>query len=98
MKENPRSTDIFDDSTITAVYSAEYLLQLSSEKGAVTGGGYYAEGETAVATISPTEVMGFPIDSSFGGWTGDLSVQLYLSATFGYCIYANIDELVKLDP
>jgi hypothetical protein len=72
VKENPRSIDIIDDSTVTAVYSAEYLLQLSSDKGKVSGGGYYAEGETAVASISPTEVIGFPVDSSFGGWAGDV--------------------------
>ena len=72
VKENPRSMEIVGDSTITAIYSAEYLLQLSSEKGIVSGGGYYAEGETAVASISNTEVMGFPVDSSFSGWTGDI--------------------------
>jgi hypothetical protein len=72
MTENPRSIDIIDDSTVTAVYSAEYLLQLSSDKGIVSGGGYYAEGETAIVSISTTEITGFPLDSSFGGWTGDV--------------------------
>ena len=72
VKENPRSIEIVGDSTVTAIYSAEYLLQLSSEKGIVLGSGYYAEGETAVASISTTEVMGFPVDSTFRGWTGDV--------------------------
>jgi hypothetical protein len=70
--ENSRTTDVIRDSTFTAKYSAEYLLTVTSEKGMVSGGGYYKEGKTAVISISPTTAGNLLVSSSFHGWTGDV--------------------------
>lgn len=70
--ENPRTINIVYDSTITAVYSAQYLLSVSSVKGAVGGGGYVPEGETAVISVTPSTIGGTLIDSSFDRWSGGI--------------------------
>lgn len=70
---NPRSISITDDTKLTAVYSAKYMLKIDSEQGTVTGGGLYPEGARASISISPTSVGGILIDKNFGGWTGDIS-------------------------
>jgi hypothetical protein len=71
--ENPRSFDVIQDSTITAVYSAQYLLQVSSDEGTVAGAGYYDEGEAALVSIDTTTSMGILVDSYFAGWSGDIA-------------------------
>lgn len=71
--ENPRSFDVIQDSTITAVYSAQYLLQVSSDEGNVAGTGYYDEGETALISVEPTTSMGILTDAYFAGWSGDIT-------------------------
>jgi hypothetical protein len=70
VQQNSRPLNVIDGSTITAVYSAQYLLQVSSSKGAATGAGYYAEGDRATISVSPQTISGFPVDSSFSGWSG----------------------------
>ncbi|WP_415281148.1 InlB B-repeat-containing protein [Candidatus Nitrososphaera sp. FF02] len=71
--QNPRYYDIVQDGTITAVYSAQYLLQVSSDEGSVAGAGYYEEGETATISVEPTASMGVLSDAYFAGWSGDLT-------------------------
>jgi hypothetical protein len=72
--QNPRTDNIIHDIGFTAVYSAEYALTAISERGAVVGTGYYPEGEKAAFSISQTRFEGFPIDTSFAGWSGDIKV------------------------
>jgi hypothetical protein len=69
---NTRTADVIGDSTFTAVYSAQYLLAVTSEKGTVSGGGYYEEGKTATVSISSVTAGNFLVGSSFNGWTGDI--------------------------
>lgn len=68
---NPRTSDVISDSTFTAVYSAEYLVAVSSAKGEVSGAGaFYPEGQKAVISVYPATTGNLLIQSSFDGWTG----------------------------
>jgi hypothetical protein len=71
--DNPRYYDVIQDDTITAVYSARYLLQVSSDEGKVAGTGYYEEGKTAIISVEPEASMGVLVDAYFAGWSGDLT-------------------------
>jgi hypothetical protein len=73
--DNPKSVTIIEDAKITAYYSAQYMLQVSSDQGTTSGGGFYAEGAKATITIAPTSVNGFLIDKTFGGWSGDIQAS-----------------------
>jgi hypothetical protein len=75
VKESTRTTNIISDGTFTAVYSAKYLVTVSSERGLTTGGGYYAEGQTATISVSKTSARDFLTESTFGGWTGDIKAD-----------------------
>jgi hypothetical protein len=68
--ENPRTWNIVEDSTITAVYNAKYLLQINDVNGLAAGGGYYDEGETARISMGQTAVPGILTDKEFAGWDG----------------------------
>jgi hypothetical protein len=72
--ENPRTETVIRDSGFTAVYSADFLLAIATERGTVTGSGYYPEGSIAAFSISQTSFDGFPIDQTFAGWSGDVRV------------------------
>lgn len=69
---NSRTVDVIGDRKFTAIYSAQYLLTVASEKGTVSGGGYYEEGKTATISISSVTAGNLLIGSSFNGWTGDI--------------------------
>jgi hypothetical protein len=69
---NTRTVDVIENSKFTAVYSAQYLLAVTSEKGMVSGNGYYDEGKTATISISSATAGNILIGSSFNGWTGDI--------------------------
>lgn len=71
---NPRIESVIGDSGFTAIYSAQFLLTADTEIGTAIGAGYYAEGETATISISPTTFEGFPIDKSFASWSGDVQI------------------------
>ena len=75
VKESTRTTSIISDGIFTAVYSAKYLVSVSSEHGSTTGGGYYAEGQTATISVSSTSAGNFLTESTFGGWTGDIKAD-----------------------
>jgi hypothetical protein len=70
--QNPRTFDVIRDDTITAVYSAKYLLQVASEFGSTWGAGYYSEGDRPVIGIDTTYVSAGLIDKNFVGWSGDI--------------------------
>lgn len=72
VKENPRTASVISDSTFTAVYSAQYLVTVSSAKATANGGGYYSEGEKATISMTPTTTGNFLIQSTFDGWTGNV--------------------------
>src|SRR5262249_37638847 len=57
------------------IYSATYSLVVTSPHGTVAGSGWYPEGSVANATVSPTSTQGILADSSFSGWTGDVSAS-----------------------
>jgi hypothetical protein len=71
---NPRSFSIVDDTVITAVYSAQFMLKIDNELGTTSGGGYYHEGAKASLAISPTSIGGILVDKNFAGWSGDITV------------------------
>jgi hypothetical protein len=70
--QNPRTFDVIRDDTLTAVYSAKYLLQVSSEFGNTWGAGYYNEGDRPVIGIDTAYVSAGLIDKNFAGWSGDI--------------------------
>jgi hypothetical protein len=72
--QNRRADNVIYDTGLTAIYAAEYRLSATTELGIVTGNGYYPEGEVANLSISQTRFDGFPVDKSFAGWTGDVSI------------------------
>jgi hypothetical protein len=69
---NPRTISVVDDSIIKATYRAQYLLQVMDPNGLAQGGGYYAEGSSAILAVSQTSVGGILVDKSFDGWSGDI--------------------------
>src|SRR5918912_1548258 len=71
--DNPRSFNIATDTIIEAIYSAQYLLQVSTDYGTASGGGYYNEGSIATISIDSTSTSGGLIDRTFAGWSGDIS-------------------------
>jgi hypothetical protein len=73
--DNPRSTNIYIDSNLTAIYSAEYYLDISSQYGTVTGNGWHAEGTTATIDVTPAIVPGIIFDNGFAGWSGDIQAD-----------------------
>jgi len=73
--DNPRVVTISSDAKLTAIYSAQYLLQIDNQYGSATGGGYYPEGAKTTISISPTSVGNILIDKSFGGWSGDINTD-----------------------
>jgi len=55
-------------------YDIEYYLKVISEKGSVSGEGWYLKDSQATISISPTEIMeGNNIKYIFSGWSGDIS-------------------------
>ena len=55
-----------------ALWEKEYLLQVKSEYGGVSGGGWYKEGTKAVVEVSETELTPAEgVKSIFVGWRGD---------------------------
>lgn len=72
--QNPRTFDVIRDDTITAVYSAKYMLQVSSEFGNTWGTGYYKEGDKATIGVDSTYASTGLIDKNFVGWSGDVSL------------------------
>lgn len=69
--ENPKSVSLIDDTTILAVYTAQYLVQVTSERGSTTGSGYYPEGTKTTISISKPSAGSILIDKTFAGWVGD---------------------------
>jgi len=73
--DNPRSIDVYSDVEVSAVYSAQFLVQVTSDYGRTTGTGYYNEGDIANISIDTTPVGSGIIDKTFGGWSGDISTS-----------------------
>lgn len=71
--DDPRDTNVAYDSSLAAVYTAQYLLQASSPYGTVIGTGWYKDGSTANLSIQPTSQSEMIIDRSFAGWSGDVN-------------------------
>jgi hypothetical protein len=53
---NPRIIRITDDAEFTAIYSIEYLVQVSSGLGTVSGEGWYPANSSVTVSVSPTSV------------------------------------------
>ncbi|MCI0558983.1 MAG: hypothetical protein MN733_10845, partial [Nitrososphaera sp.] len=70
--ENPRSWTVSEDTQITAVYNASYLVQISDPNGMARGSGYYDEGTNARISLSQETIGGILVDKSFAGWSGDI--------------------------
>ena len=54
---------------LKAVYSKEFLVEVSSPIGEAEGSGWYPAGSTATITVQPS--LGFWLKHVFTGWTGD---------------------------
>jgi len=59
--------------TATALFGTEYYLDVQSAYGTVTGGGWYASGNTAYATAPGTVSISSGSRRAFNGWSGDAS-------------------------
>jgi hypothetical protein len=70
--DNRRQVNVAFDSSLAAVYSADYLLMASSPYGTISGIGWYPEGGRVALSIAPTSVSEFIIDRHFAGWSGDV--------------------------
>ncbi|HYM40794.1 MAG TPA: hypothetical protein VEY12_11765, partial [Thermoplasmata archaeon] len=58
--------------TAVALYGAEFYLDVVSAYGQASGSGWYAEGSSATASVSPTPVsIGGGTRARFSGWSGD---------------------------
>ncbi|MEM4245942.1 MAG: carboxypeptidase-like regulatory domain-containing protein [Candidatus Bathyarchaeia archaeon] len=68
MLGNPSSFTMDRPHFLKAVYSTEYLVEVSSPYGTPSGSGWYPAGSTATISIQPSE--GFLIRHVFAGWTG----------------------------
>jgi hypothetical protein len=90
--QNPRTFEVIRDDNISAVYSAKYMLQVSSEYGASWGTGYYNEGDKPVIGIDTTYVSAGLIDKEFAGWSGDM-----LSETPTTPVVMNGPKVIKAD-
>jgi hypothetical protein len=64
---------INDPSSITGTWKPQYYLTVTSVYGSVSGSGWYDEGSTAYATISPTTLSENGVQYAFSGWSGDAS-------------------------
>jgi len=70
--DNPRSFQVATDTTIEAIYSAKFLMQVTSDYGTTSGAGYYNEGDKATISIDTTSTSTGLIDKTFEGWSGDI--------------------------
>lgn len=68
---NPKIISVRENTEITAIYSAQYLLRVESQYGTISGSGYYPEGTNVPISVSPTSIGGILVDKNFGGWSGD---------------------------
>lgn len=68
---NPRLIEVITDTEIKAIYSAQFMVQVSSDYGQTTGSGYYKEGDIAVISIDTLSVGSGLTDKTFAGWSGD---------------------------
>ena len=59
--------------TAIALFGTEYYLDVQSAYGTVTGGGWYASGNTAYATAPGTVPVSSGSRQAFNGWSGDAS-------------------------
>jgi subtilisin family serine protease len=57
---------------VHAAYKRQFLLTIVTQKGTVTGGGWYDEGGEASFSITPLR-LGFPVQDVFVGWRGDFT-------------------------
>jgi hypothetical protein len=73
--DNPRSTNIYVDTNLTAIYSASYYLDITTPEGTAAGSGYYPEETSATISVSPAVVQGIISDKSFVGWSGDIQAD-----------------------
>jgi hypothetical protein len=70
--ENPRSFEVVQDTTISAVYTALFHAEISSDYGLTQGSGNYREGEKITIGIDTTSVSTGLMDKTFAGWSGDI--------------------------
>jgi hypothetical protein len=71
-KENPHSWSVVENSKLTAIYKARYLLEINDEYGMALGAGYYEEGKTVDVRMSSTTIPGILTDKEFAGWDGSI--------------------------
>jgi hypothetical protein len=73
---NPQQVVLSDGEEIAPIYRTEYLLSVESDRGGVSGGGWYANGTlasfAAVNSFTATSPFGLLTNQyNFEGWSGD---------------------------
>jgi len=69
LEGNPAEFTMNSPHLLKAVYSKEFLVEVSSPIGEAEGSGWYPAGSTATITVQPS--LGFWVKQVFTGWTGD---------------------------
>ena len=70
--DDPRTTNIYVDTNLTAIYSAQYYLDITTAHGTSIGNGWYPEGANVSVSVSPTTISSIISDTNFAGWSGDI--------------------------
>jgi len=68
---NPASVTMTRPITQTAHWKIEYLLDVLSDRGTVSGGGWYSEGDSAFFSVDPETVVVGSNRHVFSGWLGE---------------------------
>jgi hypothetical protein len=78
INSNPREVAFAKDTKIMALYRPEYNLSVKSDRGKVSGSGWYEQGSEATFAVVPSSsvdsLFGFVTDHyRFSAWSGDSS-------------------------
>ncbi len=68
--DNPAEVTMTGPITQVAHWNTEYLLEVLSERGTVSGGGWYLAGDSAFFAVDPETVVIGGHRQVFGGWAG----------------------------
>jgi len=72
--ENPRTIPVNNNRSLTAEYKTQYYLTVATTHGTTSGEGWYDEGDTAYATVTPLTVPGLTgVQYVFTYWSEDAS-------------------------
>ncbi|MBO3755413.1 MAG: right-handed parallel beta-helix repeat-containing protein [Candidatus Brockarchaeota archaeon] len=63
-----------------------FMVEVSSEKGEVSGGGLYEAGDTVTVRVTPPLIRGFLTNEVFKGWVAGNGTVLSQSSTYSFTV------------